>query len=553
MTKKEHPEELDKSSAVHDEHADTSALALLSSEVKYDAGKLRDLIHNPYVFGAALLASFGGFSFGYDQGVISIILVMSQFRQQFPETSPDHAHYGFNVGLMTGMLELGAFIGCLFFPAVADWISRKWGLTVATFFFVIGATIQTAAQNYATIVAGRFIGGIGVGTLAMGAPLYISEISPPAWRGSFLVLEAISIVIGAIISYWITYGTRSIPSDWAFRLPFLLQIFPALVVGIGIHLFPFSPRWLAMRGRDQDSLSCLAKLRKRSPQEEKVQLEWKGILSEVRFQQALLERDYPDHACHPLLVGFKQWVDLFRPRYLRRTLVALAIPFFQQFSGVNAFVYYAPTFFEALGQSDNNSLILSGMVNVCQFVGGVPMMLYLDKVGRRKLAIYGGIAMAIPHLVMAGLMNRFSSDWASYQAVGWFCVALIYLYVLSYSVSYGPLAWVLPAEVFPSSKRAKGVGAATGMIWLANFIIGVVVPEMLLKLGWETYLFFGIFCVAAAVFSFFLVPETSNKSLEQVAAAFGDELIDEERNLQSRIAGEVWHGYGSHAEKEARV
>ncbi|GAA84157.1 sugar transporter [Aspergillus luchuensis IFO 4308] len=526
MTKKEHPEELNKSSAVHDEHADINALALLSSEVKYDAGKLRDLIHNPYAFGAAFLASFGGFSFGYDQGVISIILVMSQFRQQFPETSPDHAHYGFNVGLMTGMLELGAFIG---------------------------ATIQTAAQNYATIVAGRFIGGIGVGTLAMGAPLYISEISPPAWRGSFLVLEAISIVIGAIVSYWITYGTRSIPNDWAFRLPFLLQMFPAFNVGIGIHLFPFSPRWLAMRGRDQYSLGCLAKLRRCSPQEEKVQLEWKGILSEVRFQQALLERDYPDHARHPLLVGFKQWVDLFRQRYLRRTLVALAIPFFQQFSGINAFVYYAPTFFEALGQSDNNSLILSGMVNICQFVGGVPIMLYLDRVGRRKLAIYGGIAMAIPHLVMAGLMNRFSSDWASHQAVGWFCVALIYLYVLSYSISYGPLAWVLPAEVFPSPKRAKGVGAATGMIWLANFIIGVVVPEMLLKLGWGTYLFFGIFCVAAAVFSFFLVPETSNKSLEQVAAGFGDELIDEERNLQSRISGEVWHGYGSHAEKEARV
>ncbi|PWY62068.1 sugar transporter [Aspergillus eucalypticola CBS 122712] len=493
MTKKEHPEELDKSSAVHDEHADTNAPALLSSEVKYDAGKLRDLIQNPYPFGAAFLASFGGFSFGYDQGVISIIL-------QSPETSPDHAHYGFNVGLMTGMLELGAFIG---------------------------AAIQTAAQNHATTVAGRFIRGIGVGTLAMGAPLYIYEISPPAWRGSFLVLEAISIVIGAVVSYWITYGTRSIPNAWAPHC------------GLSIHPFPFSPRWLAMRGWDQDSLGCLAKLRGRSPQDEKVQLEWKGILSEVRFHQALLEREYPDHARHPLFVGFKQWVDIFRPRYLRRTL---------QFSGINAFVYYAPTFFEALGQSDNNSLTLSGMVNVCQFIGGVPIMLYLDKVGRRKLAIYGGIAMAIPHLVMAGLMNQFSSDWATHQAVGWFCVALICKLSTSNASAHLPLI-----RVFPSSKRAKGVGAATGMIWLANFIIGVVVPEMLLKLGWGTYLFFGIFCVAAAVFSFFLVPETSNKSLEQVAAVFGDELIDEERNLQSRIAGEVWHGYGSHAEKEARV
>ncbi|OOF99275.1 hypothetical protein ASPCADRAFT_513319 [Aspergillus carbonarius ITEM 5010] len=498
MAQEELPGKLDKRLAEHDEYADNHALALLSAEVKYDNGKLRDLGRDPYVFGAALLASLGGFSFGYDQGVISIILVMSQFRDQFPETSPDHAHYGFNVGLMTGMLELGAFIGCLFFPAVADRISRKWGLTVATFFFVVGATIQTAADNYDTIVAGRFIGGIDVGTLAMGAPLYISEISPPTWRG-------------------------------AFRLPFLLQMFPALVVGTGIHCFPFSPRWLAMRGRDEESLDCLSKLRRRSPQDEKVQLEWKGILLEVPLQQAILEREYPDHTRRPLFVGMKQWIDLFRPKYIKRTLVALAIAFFQQFSGINAFVYYAPTFFKALGQNNNMSLILSGLINVCQLVGGIPILMYLDRVGRRKLAIYGGIAMAIPHLVMAGLMNRFSRDWAAHQGVGWFCVALIYLYVLSYSTSYGPLAWVLPAEVFPSSKRAKGVGAATGMIWLANFIIGVVVPDMLLKLGWGTYLFFGLFCVAAAVFSFFFVPATSNKLLEQVAAAFGDELMEEER------------------------
>ncbi|GKZ53849.1 hypothetical protein AnigIFM49718_008634 [Aspergillus niger] len=126
------------------------------------------------------------------------------------------------------------------------------------------------------------------------------------------------------------------------------------------------------------------------------------------------------------------------------------------------------------------------------------------------------------------------------------------LYVLSYSVSYGPLALVLPAEVFSSSKRAKGVGAATERIWLANFIIGVVVPEMLLKLGLGTYLFCGLFCVAATEFSLLFVPGTTNKSIEQVAAVFGDGFVDEERNLQSRIAREVWHG-SSHAEKEARV
>lgn len=133
---------------------------------------------------------------------------MKQFHAQFPETAPDAPHYGFDVGFMTGMLELGAFIGCLFFPYLADRISRKWGLSVATVIFCLGAIIQTAADNYDTLVAGRFIGGIGVGTLAMGAPLYISEIAPPNLRGSLLVLEAISIVIGAIVAYWVTYGTR---------------------------------------------------------------------------------------------------------------------------------------------------------------------------------------------------------------------------------------------------------------------------------------------------------------------------------------------------------
>lgn len=113
-------------------------------------------------------------------------------------------------------------------------------------------------------------------------------------------------------------------------------------------------------------------------------------------------------------------------------------------------------------------------------------------------------------------------------------------YALAYAVSYGPLAWVLPAEVFPNSKRAKGVGAATAMNWLANFIIGVVVPEMLIKLGWGTFLFFGLFCVAAAIFSFLFVPETSGKSLEQIAVVFGDNLDGDERGLQEKIARETF-------------
>lgn len=207
------------------------------------------------------------------------------------------------------------------------------------------------------------------------------------------------------------------------------------------------------------------------------------------------------------------------------------------------------------------SLILSGIVNICQLVAGIPMVFCLDRIGRRPLAIIGGCAMAIPHLVIAGLMGKYSSDWAGHGVAGWICVALICrvlllhtfsehmlteyqlpldIYVLVYATSYGPLAWVLPPEVFSSSQRAKGVGAATAMIWLTNFIVGLVVPEMIKSIGWGTFLFFGLFCVAAAIFSFFLVPETSHKSLEQIEGLFGDSSNFDEQELRNRVAREVW-------------
>ncbi|KAM5344354.1 hypothetical protein ACJ41O_012891 [Fusarium nematophilum] len=523
-------------SPVHLEDGSSHGHGNSTAIISYDNKGIGGIVRSPYVFGAALLASFGGFSFGYDQGVISLILTMPQFHQTFPDIAPGHPRYGFNTGFMTGMLEFGAFVGCLFFPLLADRYSRKWGLAVATVFFCVGAIIQTASHNYGTLVAGRTIGGIGVGTLAMGAPLYISEIAPPNLRGSLLVLEAISIVVGAIIAYWITYGAREIAGDWSFRLPFVLQMAPALVVGIGIQFFPYSPRWLAMRHRDQDSLRALEKLRRLPETDERVQQEWRGILREVEYQERALAREHGTDG-NPVTLEFKQWGDLFKPRYLRRTVIALAIPFFQQFSGINAFVYYAPTFFAALGQSYEMSLILSGMVNICQFVAGVPTFLFLDNIGRRKLAIFGGLAMGIPHMIMAGIVAKYNNKWEDNQGVGWFGVALVYIYVLAYALSYGPLAWTLPAEIFPSSKRAKGVGTATAMVWLANFIIGVIVPEMQLRLGWGTYLFFGCFCFAASVFSFFMVPETAGKSLEQIAGLFGDTLGDEDRELEGQTGG----------------
>ena len=349
---------------------------------------------------------------------------MPQFQEAYPECHPDAPNYGFNTGFMTGMLLLGGFLGCLFYPYIADKFSRKIALTIAVVFFDVGAIIQTAAPNYGTLIAGRTIGGIGVGTLAMGAPLYISEIAPAEMRGSLLVLEELTIVIGAIVAYWVTYGTKDMAGDASFRLPFGLQMVPATLLGAGIHLFPYSPRWLVMADRHDDSLQSLSKLRRLPADDPSVQTEWRGIIAEVGMQRDICKKKHP--GAGGVKLELLRWSDLFRDKKtLKRTVAASGICFFTQFSGINAFVYYAPILFTSLGQEYEMSLILSGMINVGQLVGVIPAMLFIDKIGRRFLAIWGAVAMGASHAIMSGIYGSFGKAWESHADAGWACVAFV--------------------------------------------------------------------------------------------------------------------------------
>lgn len=180
----------------------------------------------------------------------------------------------------------------------------------------------------------------------MVIPLYISEISPPEIRGALLVLEEFSIVLGIVIAFWITYGTQFVPSQWAWRLPFLLQMIPGLILGIGIQFLPFSPRWLASKGRNQKSLEALAKLRNLDPADKRLRLEWFDIKADVRLQNEMLRERHPTLLDGSWLSRAKleiaAWTHLFRKNCWRRTNVGIGIMFFQQFVGINALIYYSP-------------------------------------------------------------------------------------------------------------------------------------------------------------------------------------------------------------------
>lgn len=215
------------------------------------------------------------------------LVLLPNFLDRFERVSETASGAGFWKGLMTAMIDLGALIGAINQGWIADKISRSYSIIVTVFFFTIGSVLQTAAVDYPMLVVGRFIGGVGIGMLSMVAPLYISEISPPEIRGALLILEELSIVFGIVGAFWITYGTRFISGEWAWRFPFLLQLIPGLVLGMGILFLPFSPRWLASKGRNKEALRSLCKLRQLPCNDARVLRERYDIRAKAAFRKVV--------------------------------------------------------------------------------------------------------------------------------------------------------------------------------------------------------------------------------------------------------------------------
>lgn len=306
----------------------------------------------------------------------------------------------------------------------------------------------------------------------------------------------------------------------SFRLPFGLQMVCATLLGTCIHFFPYSPRWLAMVDRHDECLTSLCKLRNLPASDSRIQTEFKSIIAEKEYQRAIKARN------HPGATGLKlealEWRDLLTRKMWRRTVVGVGVAFFQQFSGINAFIYYAPTLFQSIGQDAEMATILSGVFNCLQLVAVLVCFVVIDRVGRRPLAMFGAFGCFACYMVIAILSALYEKDWASHTDAGWACAAMAFVFIMIYGISYSPLGWALPAEAFSTSSRAKGVALSTAVIWLSNFIIAVAIPPMLETIKYGTYIFFAVMCFLAGIWAFFLVPETKGKTLEELDAVFGD-------------------------------
>ncbi|KAL8744077.1 MAG: hypothetical protein Q9190_003638 [Brigantiaea leucoxantha] len=438
-------------------------------------------------------------------------------------------------GWLTSIFELGAWFGCLYSGFFAEILSRKYAIIVNVGIFVVGVVIQcTAAIGGAScILAGRFITGLAIGAISVNVPNYNAEVAPPEVRGSLVALQQLAITAGIMVSFWIDYGTNNIggtgntQSDAAWLVPICLQLIPGITLGVGMLFMPFSPRWLVHHGREAEARHVLSKLRNLESDHELIELEFLEIKAQSIFEKRTTAEKWPGLVEITPLNTFKlQWVaigSLFTTRAMfRRVIVATVTMFFQQFTGINAVLYYSPFIFTALGTSSNTtSLLATGVVGVAMFLATIPAVLYIDKLGRKPVMLAGALGMGICHMTIAVIFAKNQYQWATHKAAGWAAVAMVWLFVVHFGYSWGPCAWVLIAEVWPLSNRAYGIALGASSNWMSNFIVGQITPDLLTHIKYGTFVFFGILTFMGAGFLWVVVPETKRLTLEEMDVVFG--------------------------------
>ncbi|EAU37518.1 conserved hypothetical protein [Aspergillus terreus NIH2624] len=525
--------------------ADTSAA--MDAAAKIRKAKLRSpsgpaaLVQNRKVFGIAMFACLGGLLYGYNQGVFSGVSI----------------------------LELGAWFGALYSGLLCERISRKYTILLNVGIFCLGVVVQcTAAANNGSssnILGGRFITGMGVGSLSMSVPMYNAEVSRhlPASTGAPLNLDRSLRQkyevrwlrcnnLPSLLVSWINYGTNHIggtgptQKDAAWLLPLALQLVPAVILGVGMIFMPFSPRWLIHHDREDEAKRVLMSLRGLPEDDPILQLEFLEIKAQSLFEKRTEQEKFPHlHRTNTWsyvkleAVGFASLFTTW-PMF-RRVMVATVTMFFQQFTGINAVLYYAPSIFQQLGMSSNTtSLLATGVVGIAMFIATIPAVIWVDNLGRKPVLVAGAIGMAACHFIIAGIFGANENQWDSHQAAGWGAVSMVWLFVVHFGYSWGPCAWIIIAEIWPLSVRAKGTALGASANWMCNFIIGQVTPDMLKHIRYGTYIFFGLLTTLGALFIALLVPETKQLSLEEMDAIFGSEgtaVSDFER--QAEISREI--------------
>jgi sugar porter (SP) family MFS transporter len=436
-----------------------------------------------FIYVVAAIAALAGLLFGYDTGVISgaILFIKNDF----------HLSAG-GEGMVVSAVLFGATLGALVSGELADFFGRKKIILIISAVFAIGSILTALATSVTAIVIGRVVLGLAIGVASFTAPLYIGEVSPPAVRGALVGLNQLAITIGILASYIVDYAFAA-SGNWQAMVA--LGAVPAVILAIGITFMPESPRWLMIKDKEEEARRVL----KNIGRENDLELELKEIKQIADSETG-------------------GWKELFSPSLRPLLLIGAALAFFQQFTGINTVIYYAPTIFNLAGFESNSVSILAtagvGLVNVLMTIIGLQ---FIDRVGRRPLLLAGLTGMAISLFALSfGFMSQNNTE-----ALKWIGVASLALYVAAFAISIGPIFWLIIAEIYPLKIRGLAMSCATGCCWISNLVVSFTFPLLLKYLNTAlTFSLYGAIAVVAIIFCFFMVPETKGVSLEELQERF---------------------------------
>lgn len=434
-----------------------------------------------FVYMAAVFAAVGGLLFGYDTGVISGAILFIKTQMQLSTVAQE---------LIVSMVLVGAAAGAVAGGKLSDAIGRRMSLLVTSSIFILGALICAFAGSFGVLLAGRIIVGLGIGLSSTTVPVYISEISPPAARGWQVSLFQLAITLGILSAYVVSYSFARTADGWRWMLG--LAAVPGLLLAIAMVVLPESPRWLS---------------EKRSPEKAR------AVLKRIRGS-ADIEAEFDDIQ-RTVAESHERggWVDLLSPSLRPALLVGIGLAIFQQVTGINAVIYYAPTIIQSAGIPSASGAILAtagiGLVNVIMTI--VSMWL-LDRAGRRPLLL-AGICGMIVTLVLLGLAFHTQSS----GRLAWVAVVTLMAYVASFAISLGPIFWLLIAEIYPLKVRGLAEGVAATTNWVANLVVSLTFLSLVQALGASTtFWVYGALSVGALLFSYYMVPETKGRTLEEI-------------------------------------
>ncbi|KAG6390856.1 hypothetical protein SASPL_148601 [Salvia splendens] len=475
----------------------------VASEARY-TGKV-----TIFVVLSCMMAAMGGVIFGYDIGISGGVTSMKPFLKKFfpkvyrrmEEDTKISNYCKFDsqlLTLFTSSLYLAGLIASFFASSTTKAYGRKPSIIIGGAAFLAGAALNGTALNIYMLIFGRVLLGVGVGFANQAVPLYLSEMAPPKYRGAFNNGFQLSVGIGALTANLINYGTVKIKQGYGWRISLSMAAVPASILTLGALFLPETPNSLIQCGQNQQQAKqMLQKIRGTSD----VDAELHDLISAIENSNTL-QNNYN---------------QILQRNYRPQLIMAIAIPFFQQVTGINVIAFYAPIVFRTIGFGESASLMSAVMTGVVGIATTLVSMVLVDRVGRRPLLVAGGLVMFAAQLAVGGIMaGKLGDHGGLSRGYGDVVLVLIGVYVAGFGLSWGPLGWLIPSEIFPLEIRAAGQSVAVAVNFLFTFLVGQTFLAMLCHFKAGIFFFFGGWVAVMTAFVYVLLPETKNVPIEQM-------------------------------------